>query len=136
MASTSSTIEGNGATEWAPPSERLRWGEAEGRAMVEAWRRSGDSPAVFARRHGLEDMRVRRWIARVGRTRVVVPAPKPTITFAPVQVVEATRPVDAQVASLASTIEVVVGRAVVRVAAGFDEALLRQVLVVLAESTC
>ncbi len=104
--------------------------------MVEAWRRSGHSPAEFARRHGLEDMRVRRWISRVNRTRVVVPAPGATITFAPVQVIEAGRPIGAQVATAVSTIEVVVGRAVVRVTAGFDEALLRQVLVVLTEATC
>jgi hypothetical protein len=53
--------------EWTPPRGRARWQLADGELMVAALRASGETPAAFARRHGLHEVRVQRWVARVGR---------------------------------------------------------------------
>ena len=41
------------------------WREVEARAVVDAWRASGESLAVFCRRHGVATARVARWSARL-----------------------------------------------------------------------
>jgi hypothetical protein len=90
--------------------------------MAEALRRSGETPAAFARRHGLQEERVRRW-GRWGRTA----AGRAGVAFAPVRVVTA---------EASAALEVAVGGAVVRVKAGFDAALLRQVVGALGGGAC
>ncbi len=44
------------------------WREGEGRVVVDAWRRSGESSATFARRHEIGRARLERWARRLGRT--------------------------------------------------------------------
>jgi hypothetical protein len=46
-------------------ARRRYWREAEARAVVEAWRRSSEPIASFARRHGIHPQRVARWAARI-----------------------------------------------------------------------
>lgn len=113
---------------WTPPQDRRRWGTADGRAMCEALRASGDSLRTFAQRHRLQEERVRRWMRRLDGTRPVAAPPAPPLAFAPVRLVEP--PAEAL------ALEVAVGGAVVRVRRGFDEALLRRVVGVLAEAPC
>jgi hypothetical protein len=45
-------------------AERQRWRAEDGRVMVEAWRRSGESLSAFASRHGLRGERISRWSSR------------------------------------------------------------------------
>lgn len=113
--------------EWTPPRGRPRWTMAEGELMVAALRASGETPAAFARRHGLHEVRVQRWVARVGK-KARSAAPARPVGFAPVRVTSA------QPAT--SGLEVVVGGAVVRVGRGFDDELLRRVVVALGEAPC
>jgi hypothetical protein len=95
--------------------------------MVAALRASGEIPAAFARRHGLHEARVQRWVARVGRkSRSTSPASP--IAFAPVRVTAAARST--------AVLEVVIGGAVVRVDHGFDGDLLRRVVAALGEGSC
>jgi hypothetical protein len=102
---------------------------ADGESMVAALRASGETQAAFAKRHGLTEVRVHRWVARVvGRPprRVARAAPtNPTgaMAFATVQV---TTP-----APRGCDLEVVVGDAVVRVGRDLDDELLRRVVAVL-----
>jgi hypothetical protein len=49
------------------PTSSKYWSEAEGRAVIEAWRRSGESRAGFARRHGLQTKRLKYWAGRLSR---------------------------------------------------------------------
>lgn len=115
--------------EWTPPRGRLRWQLADGELMVAALRDSGETPAAFARRHGLHEVRVQRWVARVGRkARSAAPAPVRPVAFAPVRVTSAQ--------PAASGLEVAVGGAVVRVGHGFDGDLLRRVVAALGEASC
>jgi len=113
--------------EWTPPRGRPRWTMAEGELMVAALRASGETPAAFARRHGLHEVRVQRWVARVGRKARSAAQVRP-VGFAPVRVTSAQ--------PAASGLEVVVGGAVVRVGRGFDDELLRRVVAALGEATC
>lgn len=113
--------------EWTPPRGRPRWTMADGELMVAALRASGETPAAFARRHGLHEVRVQRWVARVGRKGRSA-APVQPVGFAPVRVTSAQAAV--------SELEVVVGGAVVRVGRGFDGDLLRRVVTVLGETSC
>jgi hypothetical protein len=43
-----------------------RWTEAEARASLDAWRRSGESELAFARRGGFSPQRLRYWRERLG----------------------------------------------------------------------
>jgi hypothetical protein len=43
------------------------WSEVEGRAVVEAWHRSGEPRPVFARRHGWTSSRIGYWATRLSR---------------------------------------------------------------------
>lgn len=63
------------------PDPSSYWSESEGRRVVEAWRRSGDSATAFARRHGLRAKRLVYWSKRLE-------APEPAaVTFVPGAVV-------------------------------------------------
>ena len=113
--------------EWTPPRGRARWQLADGELMVAALRASGETPAAFARRHGLHEVRVQRWVARVGR-KARSATPVQPVGFAPVRITSAPPAV--------SGLEVVVGGAVVRVGRGFDGDLLRRLVAALGEPTC
>ena len=117
---------------WAPPRDRQRWGASDGRAMAEAFRVSGETAAEFARRHGIGAWRVRRWAGRSGaETAEPTAKPRPAaaaVSFAPVRIAA---PTAAPVVAL----EVVIGRAVIRVGQTFDEDVLRRVVGILAEAT-
>lgn len=113
--------------EWTPPRGRARWQLADGELMVAALRASGETLAAFARRHGLHEVRVQRWAARVGR-RSRTTSPVSPVVFAPVRVT----PAPASTTGL----EVVIGGAVVRVGHGFDGDLLRRVVAALGEASC
>jgi hypothetical protein len=113
--------------------------EAGGRALVEAWRSSGLSGAAFCRERNLRTQRLHYWRERLGypikvvggcRSSVVPPSPLSSEGF--VQVVAGPSP------SVPSTsVDIVVGGAVVRVRPGFDAALLRDVVQALgAGSAC
>jgi transposase-like protein len=41
------------------------WREEDARAVVAAWRASGQSVAAFARHHGVQRRRIARWIRRL-----------------------------------------------------------------------
>jgi hypothetical protein len=58
------------------PTSSRYWSEAEGRAVIESWRRSGESRSAFAKRHGLQTKRLRYWAGRLSR------AEKPARTLA------------------------------------------------------
>jgi transposase-like protein len=45
--------------------ERGYWSEREGRVVVEAWERSGQTMAAFARRHDVAAKRLARWVRRL-----------------------------------------------------------------------
>lgn len=115
--------------EWTPPRGRARWRHEDGEAMVAALQASGETPADFARRHGVQEVRVQRWVARVGRKsrRAATAGP---MAFAPVRVIAE------QPTTSGDGLEVVVGGAVVRVARGFDGELLRRVVAMLGEASC
>jgi hypothetical protein len=114
--------------EWTPLRGRLRWQLADRELMVAAQRgASGETPAAFARRHGLQEVRVRCWVARVGR-KARSATPVQSVAFAPVRVTSAQPAV--------SGLEGLSAGAVVRVGRGFDDDLLRRVVAALAEVSC
>lgn len=41
------------------------WREGQARVVVEAWQRSGESVAAFARSHGIGSQRLKRWARRL-----------------------------------------------------------------------
>ena len=96
------------------------WRAADARVVLAAWRESGQSLAVFARRHGVARSRLAHWRSRIR------PAPR----FHPVRVVGRPSPV------LVAPIEVIAGSRRVVVPAGFDAAHLKAVLRVLEEPGC
>ena len=67
-------------------TRKQKWSEAEGRQVVDGWRRSGLSPADFARRHGLAEVRLLRWRARLAEQ--AVPADPVMAAFFPVKIKE------------------------------------------------
>lgn len=103
-------------------AESRYWREADARVMVEAWQRSGDSLAVFARRYRVDRKRITRWASRLTRS------PRRGVRFHPVQVVATA----AGGSGSRAAIEVVLadGRTV-RVPPGFAPEDLQQVLRVL-----
>jgi transposase-like protein len=132
MMERSSGVRGASAVmEWTPPRGRKRWQLEDGKAMVAALHASGETVAGFARRHGVQEMRVQRWVTRVG-SKPHAPAAGQPVVFAPVRVT--TR--QATESEHAGGLDVVVGGAVVRVSHGFDGALLRRVVEVLGEASC
>lgn len=90
------------------------WRAAEAERVLEAWRRSGQSGAAFARRHGLSVRRLLRWRDRL--------QPSPAPVFHPVRVVQAGEPIGTP-GRAALELELCGGRRI-RVAAGFDPELL------------
>jgi hypothetical protein len=67
------------------PTSSKYWSEAEGRAVIEAWRRSGEPAPVFARRHGLQSKRIKYWAGRLSHP----DEPAPTLSLVPATVVGA-----------------------------------------------
>jgi transposase-like protein len=135
----SETKSGGAAQEWTPPRRR-RWDEAAGRAMVAALRQSGESACAFAKRHGLDENRVHRWVKRLVVAPAAPSAPSVAavstappscmaIPFAPVRLVAAAE-------ERAGALDVVVGGAVVRVHRDFDADLFRRVIAALEEAAC
>jgi hypothetical protein len=106
--------------------QRGRWGEEEGRVVVDAWRRSGKSLRRFATEHGITPWRISRWAGRLkawpgGRTR-----------FYPVRLL----PTNGREPSEALEVVLVDGRRV-RVPAGFAaEDLARLLAVLKREGAC
>lgn len=113
-----------------PPTEPLD--EAGGRALVEAWRVSGLSGAAFCRQHNLRAQRLHYWRERLGYPIKVVSEPscaplaRPPTTDGFVQMV-----VSAPTGPPSTHVDIVVGRAVIRVGPGFDADLLRGVVAAL-----
>jgi transposase-like protein len=113
-----------GASEWRPPEAR-RWTEEEAREMVKAFVASGESKAVFAKRHGLKKERIERWVRNLGEDDRKRTAP----AFAPVRLVE-------RVPERRGIVEVVVGKRMVRVGIGFCPDLLCEVISALEKGAC
>ena len=132
MTERSSGVRGsNAVVEWTPPRGRKRWQRDDGEAMVAALRASGETIAGFARRHGVQEVRVQRWVSRIGAKPPAPTAGQPVV-FAPVRV---TTP-QATTSELGSGLDVVIGGAIVRVTRGFDGELLRRVVEALGEASC
>ena len=134
--------------EWTAPVGR-RWQERDARAMARAYAQAGESVAAFARRHGLNEQRVRWWLGRLAELDRRRPAAvAEAAPFALVRVVESrkavTRPVAASVQAPAgdgaagadARIDVVIGGHVVRVGQGFCAETLRQIVSALAGGAC
>ena len=62
------------------------WSEAEGKRMVAAWRRSGESRAAFARRYWMAVHRLYYWIGTVGEGRGSTSPDRTRVQFHPVRV--------------------------------------------------
>ena len=90
------------------------WRAADAERVVEAWRRSGQSGAAFAREHGLSRARLLRWRDRLKRTALP--------QFHPVRVVQDTEPI-AVTGTATLELELRSGHRI-RVHAGFDPELL------------
>lgn len=110
---------------------RRRWSETDARAVVAAWRGSGESQSAFARRHGVDPQRVGHWIRRLDSE---TSGETSALPFHPVRVVH--RGVAVGAAECAP-IEIVLadGRAV-RVPRGVEARELRLVLEVLGDGSC
>ena len=101
------------------------WREEDARAVVAAWRASGDSLSAFARHHGVQRRRLARWIRRLETA-----AP---LHFHPVRVAGA---VDPQPSPAAIEIELPSGERI-RLPRGFDADDLRRLFSVLeASASC
>jgi len=105
------------------------WREQDGRAVIEAWRRSGLPLATFARQHGLGATRVRWW-----RNRLDERAPQPP--SAPVGLIPVTVVGTSIAVTKPPTMEIVLASGhVVRVRDDFNaEALVKLVRVL--ETSC
>jgi len=103
--------------------EKRYWREADGRAVVTAWRRSGEPLSSFARVHGVKAQRIAWWA-----TRLQASASEP-VRFHPVRLLESA---SSSGKASGEAIEVVLadGRRV-RVPAGFVAEDLARVLRVL-----
>jgi transposase-like protein len=66
------------------PTSSKYWSEEQGRAVVEAWRQSGEPATVFARRHGLHAKRLAYWNRRLSRDE-----PAPTLSLVRATVISA-----------------------------------------------
>jgi hypothetical protein len=97
------------------------WGEAEGRAAVALWRRSGKPLATFARRAGLARSRLTYWARRVGD----VAAP----SFVPVTILASS----AKRGSI--SVELRSGR-IVRVDGDVDDVMLERVILIAERAGC
>lgn len=70
------------------PVKSKYWSEVEGRRVVQAWRRSGETVTAFARRHGLRAKRVEYWRGRLAGAGDARPRPE-RVAFVPATVVAA-----------------------------------------------
>lgn len=113
-----------GRSEIQQVAARGYWREGEARVVVEAWQRSGESLAAFARSHGIGRRRLERWARRLG-------GPDGSIRFHRVRLVER-RPTSDAVHDGGAPIEIewAPGRRV-RVFPGFSAEDLGRVLEVL-----
>lgn len=101
------------------------WREEDAKAVVAAWRASGESLSAFARRHGVERRRIARWSRRLDTA-----AP---LQFHPVRVTGA---FDPKPSPAAIEIELPSGERI-RLPRGFDADDLRRLFSVLdASSSC
>lgn len=101
------------------------WREEDARAVLAVYRASGQPLKTFCRAHGVGVRRLRWWRQGLPREEAV---PEPAPRFVPVQVLPS---------SGAAPLEVVLPRGpVLRVAADFDDAVLRRLLAVLADAPC
>lgn len=99
-------------------SSRTYWREADARAVLEAWKRSGLSLARFARARAIPLSKLHRWKRRLGQGAVA-------LAFHPVEV----RPAAPGGAGASGAIELVVrGGRRVAVGPGFDAEVLREVV--------
>src|SRR5947209_3020958 len=89
------------------------WRAAKAARVLEAWRRSGQSGAAFAREHGVCVRRLLRWRDRLEQSNAPV--------FHPVRVIERATPLAETVTAL--ELELRGGRRI-RVVRGFDPELL------------
>jgi hypothetical protein len=103
-------------------ARRQRWQVADGRVVVESWRRSGEGLGEFARRHGIRPQRLSRWAQRLEEA-------EPPVQFHPVRLLEQ----EDDPRRKAEPLEIVLGDGcLVRVPAGFAAEDLKRVLSVLA----
>lgn len=97
------------------------WRAGEGRVAVEAWRRSGESLAAFAGRHGIHPRRLSRWATQLE-------GPEEPVAFHPVRLVQGSD----EERRGGAPLEIVFGEEMrVRVAPGFAARDLVRVLEVL-----
>ena len=104
-------------------AKRGYWREADARALIEAWRSSGEPLSRFARRYGIQRSRLTRWVKRLEGAAPMV--------LHPVRVVAKATSASSGDGTIA--IQLADGRCV-RVAHDFQSDDLRRVLMVLAES--
>jgi len=109
-------------TEVARITERGYWSEEDARVVVDAWQESGETMALFSRRHGVQAKRLARWVRRLQESEKRAPS-----SFLPVRVV---RQADSD-SRRVSGIELVRRGWRVRVAPGFVAEDLERVLEVL-----
>lgn len=102
--------------------KRRRWTRRDGMKVMAAVEASGDSMAAFARSHGLQVERLRRWRRRLARP----VRNREAVEFAPVVLPSAWQP------SSPAALEVAVGLATVRVPADFDAQHLQRLVAALA----
>lgn len=111
------------AKTWTPPQSR-RWSEREGRAMLEALARSGQTVREFARRHEVQEQRIRAWTKRFPEVKPSSP------TFVPVRVKAKAEVVETRAAGVEVKLR---GGHTVRIGPDFDAALFRRVIAALEE---
>lgn len=100
---------------WRTASRSPYWHERDARAVVDAWRRSGETLSGFCRTHGLSPQRLSRWAARLDRD--------PAVRFHPVRLT------DAGAGAARAILEIQLpGGAMVRLPAGFALDDLRRIL--------
>ena len=104
-------------------ARRSYWRESDARALIEAWRSSGEPLPRFARRYGVQHSRLTRWVKRLEGTASMV--------LHPVRVVGKTT--NRSGGDGAIEIQLADGPCV-RVAHDFQSDDLRRVLAVLTES--
>ena len=115
------------------------WREADARVLLGAWRASGLTLAGFAEEYRCSSRRLGRWATRLG---LWVPASRAQETTDSRSAVRTARSAGHELRFVelvghrpTPAIEVALGRAVVRVPAGFDPATLQQIVAVL-EASC
>jgi hypothetical protein len=124
--------------EWRDPVKERYW-----RRLLAQWRRSGQTGRDFCAEHGLSEPSFYAWKREIARRDQEVRAPSKATTGASpprrsaAAALPAFLPVTMAAAAPGAALEVLLasGR-VLRVRAGFDADVLRQLLAVLEESSC